>query len=327
MLRARCLVAAGLVLVLAGCGQSSHQARTNVATRRGEVSSTSGTTTTVSAQPTTTKAGYERAMQSRIDLIAPQCYSPDPAVAAKQQLERVQAALAQLEAIKPPKDAEHAHEELIAVTRIDADVAARRIGPSEKLAELIHKARADGQITPNEQSLIGKQQQDLLLKYLPPRSAGTREGAALRELKGKGYDVEPKGPPKPEYIRRVQALVGAAGIPAKSFQTTSSRTNLQSQLRRQRDLAWRVARTLDDITPPAPAFDGQQRLVGALCHRGQLYDGLAQVLALKGTPQNVRGVLFNARDADGINSDLYRAAFQEYRSAGYALRPATGPPG
>jgi hypothetical protein len=326
VLIARCFVAAAFVLAVAGCGQSSKQARTNVqptgrtaaATTGGEVSSvTSGTTTALNAQPTTTKAGYERAMQSRIDLIAPQCYSPDPAEAAKQQLERVRAAIAQLEAIKPPKDAEHAHQELIAVTRVDA----------EKLAALIKRARADGQVTPNEQSRIQRQQQDLLLKYLPPRSAGAREGAALRELKRKGYDVEPKGPPKPQYIRRVQALVNAAGVPAKSFQTTSSRTDLQSQLRRQRDVAWRVARTLDDITPPTQAFDGQQRLVAALCQRGQLYDGLGQLLALKGTPQNVRGALFNARDADRINSDLYGAAFQAYRSAGYAVRPATGPPG
>jgi hypothetical protein len=246
-------------------------------------------------------------------------------VAARQALQRSRTALAQLEVIEPPKDAEHAHRELIATTRALTAVAARRIPPSVKLSALIKQARADGRITSDEQAQIQKRQQDLLLKYLPSREVGKREGDAFRELRRKGYDIEPKGPPKPEYVGRVQQLVDAAGTPAKSFKTTTDTADLQAQLQSQRDIAWHAARRLDDITPPDKASYAQQQLVGALCNRGRLYDDMARELARRSTPQLVRFALINARDADRIGS-LYVSAIEEYRRAGYRIRAATGPP-
>jgi hypothetical protein len=335
MLTARAFAAAVLVLALAGCGKSALQSAstgattaTTATTSERTPSPTSTTTTTAvgtSTKPTTATGGYEEAMQARIDLVAAQCYSSDPAVAARQALQRYRAALTQLEQVEPPREAEHAHRELIAVTRIYTGVAAKRLAPAEKLSALIKQAQADGQVTSDEQRRIGQSQQDLLLEHLPPRSAGMREGDALRELERKGYDVEPKGPPKPEYIRRVQELVDAAGNPAKSFETTTSTADLQAQLRSERNVAWRLARTLDDITPSDRASYAQQKLVGALCDRGRLYDDMAQGLAVRSTPQLVRFSLFNARDADRMGSNLYRSAIDEYRQKGYRIRPAAGP--
>ena len=265
-------------------------------------------------------------MQARIDLTVAQCYSPDPGVAARQALARVREALRQLEAIRPPDDAAHAHRELVAAVRGEVAVAAKRVAPSERLAALVARARADGRITPAEQQRIQRRQQELLVKYLVPRSVGKREGDALRELRRKGYAVEPKGPPKPAYVRRVQALIDQAGNPTKSFRATTSAADLRAQLRRRRDLAWHVARMLDDITPPDKASYAQQQLVGALCDRGRLYDDLGRGLESQPTPQLVRFGLVNARDADRMGSNLYRSAIEEYRRAGFRIRAANGPP-
>jgi hypothetical protein len=338
MLSRFALVGAGLVLAACGCG-SSHSAAPTTATTTpaspaGTTTVTAGTTTArggtatapAASAPTTTKAGYEAAMQTRIDLVAAQCYSPDPAVAATQALRRYRLAVAQLEAIAPPADAAHAHRALVAVTRAYARAAAGRIAPARRLSALIRRARADGHITSGEQTRIQTAQRDLLLGHLPSRATGKREGDALRELARKGYHVAPKGPPKRDYVRRVQALVDHAGNPAKAFRTTSSATDLQAQLRAQRDVAWRSARTLDDVTPPAGVSYAQQKLVGALCERGRLYDDTASSLALRHTPQLVRFSLINARDANRMGGNVYASAFAEYRRAGYRIRPATGPP-
>ena len=337
----RLLLAAALAVAATGCGSHTRNAATTSSqASTAEVTTAAATTTatgTASGDTATQgvtgvvttgmspKHAYEARMQARIDLVVAQCYSPDPGVAARQALARVRAALRQLEAIRPPRDAAHAHRELIAATRVEAAVAAKRVRPAKRLAALIEHARADGRITPAEQTAIQQRQQALLVRYLVPRSIGKREGDALRELRRKGYDVAPKGPPKAEYVRRVQTLVDAAGNPAKSFRTTTSASDLRKQLVRQRDVAWRAARTLDGITPPRRAIYAQQQLVGALCDRGRLYDDMARALAVRGTPQLVRFSLINARDADRIGSDLYRSAIEQYRRAGYRVRAATGP--
>jgi hypothetical protein len=272
------------------------------------------------------RQAYQARMQARIDIVAAQCYSADPGVAARQAVARYREALAQLEAIEPPRDAARAHRELVAVMRIYVAAAEKRVAPSERLASLIARARADGQVSPAERAQIQRREQELLLRYLPPRSAGGREGDALRELRRKGYDVEPKGPPKAEYVRRVQALVDSAGDPAKSFETTMSSARLRAQLRRDRDAAWRAARTLDDITPPDKVASAQRLLVGGLCNRGRLYDEIATSLERRSTPQLVRFSLVNARDADHIAGDLYRSALATYRRAGYRIKAATRAP-
>jgi hypothetical protein len=286
----------------------------------------SGTTTVPAAGATTTKAGYQAAMQARIDLVAAQCYSTDPAAAAREALQRFRLALTQLRAIRPPADAAHAHRELIAVTVVYARVAARRIGPSKQLSALIRRARADGQVTSDEQSRIQKAQQDLLLRYLPPRAAGKREGDALRELARKGYDVAPKGPAKPEYVRRVQLLVDAAGNPQKALaRRVFAPSPLRVALRRLSDSSYRSARALDDITRPAAVASAQNELVNGLCARGRFFGDLAETLRLRPDAQSAKAALVNARDADRIIT-LYPAAFTEYRRAGYRIHPATGPP-
>jgi hypothetical protein len=124
----------------------------------------------------------------------------------------------------------------------------------------------------------------------------------------------------------VQGLVDGAGNPAKAFRDTTNAVNLRAQLHSQRDVAWRAARSLDDITPPQKVSFAQQKLVGALCDRGRLFDDLATALAARATPQLVRASLVNARDANRIGGNLYASAFAEYRRAGYRIRPATGAP-
>jgi hypothetical protein len=339
-MRRPALLAAALAAAAVGCGSHARRAATGSsstatapppAATTGPVSTTGSTmsnagTTTVATTALSPRKTYQARMQARIDVATAQCYSSDPGVAARQALRRYRTALGQLQGIQPPPDAAHAHRELISVMRIYVGMAARRVAPSEKLAALIVQARADGQVSPDEQARIQRRQQALLLKYLPPRSAGKREGDALRDLRRKGYDVEPKGPPKRGYVRRAQALIDAAGNPAKSFTTTTSAASLRAQLRRQRAVAWRSARTLDDITPPEQVSYAQQQLVGALCDRGRLYDDLERSLERRSTPQLVRFSLVNARQADAIGSNLYRSAMTEYRRAGYAIRAASGPP-
>jgi hypothetical protein len=68
--------------------------------------------------------------------------------------------------------------------------------------------------------------------------------------------------------------------------------------------------------------DSTQKLVGAICDRGRLYDDLATGLSSTRSPRLVRLALETARDANRMGSNLYAAAFDEYRRAGYALRPA-----
>jgi hypothetical protein len=287
-----------------------------------------GTTSTVSPA-TTTKAGYERAMQARMDVFAAQCLSPDPGVAARQTVARWRLAVRQLAAIEPPAAVATAHQTLIAVTRAYLRTAVRRIAPSDRLSALIRRARADGRITDDEQTLIRNRQNDLLLQYLVPTSVGKRQGDVLRAFLRRGYAIEPKGPPKPEYVRRVQTLVDAAGNPRKSIRDTAEIAGaggLLAQLRRLRDAAWRSARAVDDITAADRVSEAQRKLIGALCDRGRLYDDLAQGLEAHPTAVFRRAAEINGRDADRIGGDLYRGALEDYRAAGYRIHAATGPP-
>jgi hypothetical protein len=335
------VLAAVVAAIAAGCGSRSRGAETGTTSvaathsSAGTRTTSTAASTTTSITPATTKVAttgmaprevYEARMQARIDVVAAQCYSPDPRIAARQAVARYRQALAQLEAIKPPADAAHAHGELIAVVRIYVAAAEKRVAPSEKLAAMTTRARADGHVSRTEQAQIRQRQQELLRRYAPPRSAARREGDALRELRRKGFDVEPKGPSKADYVRRVQALVDAAGNPTKSFRTTTSSADLRAQLRRRREAAWRAARTLDDITPPDKVSYAQQQLVGALCNRGRLFDDITTALARRATPQLVRFGLVSGRDADRIGGGLYRSAIVEYGRAGYRVRPAVGPP-
>ena len=344
-MRSAAVLAAVVTAFAPGCGSRSRGAETETptlgATRSTAAAQTTSTaasttaptraaptpaTTAVATTGMTPREAYDARMQARIDVVAAQCYSPDPGIAARQAVARYRQALAQLEAIEPPPDAAHEHSELIAAMRLYVATAEKRVAPSEKLAALLARARADGRVSPAEQAQIQRRQQELLRRYVPPRSAGKREGDALRALRRKGYDVEPKGPPKAEYVRRVQALVDAAGNPARSFRTTTSSADLRAQLRRGRDVTWLAARTLDDITPPDKVAYAQQQLVGALCNRGRLYENIAIALPGRSAPRLVRFGLVNARDADRIGGDLYRSAIVEYRRAGYRIRAAAGPP-
>jgi hypothetical protein len=268
-------------------------------------------------------------MQRRADAFAAQCLSPDPGVAARQTAARWRLALRQLEAIEPPPAVAKAHGTLIAVTRAYLRTAVRRIAPSDRLSKLIRRARADGRITEEEQTLLRNRQNDLLLHYLVPTAVGKRQGDVLRAFRRRGYAIETKGPQKPAYVRRVQTLVDAAGNPRKSIRATTEVAGaggLLAQLRRLRDVAWRSARAVDDITAPDAVSQAQQKLIGALCDRGRLYDDLATGLEAHPTAVFRRAALINGRDADRISGDLYRSALEDYRAAGYRIRAASGPP-
>jgi hypothetical protein len=272
------------------------------------------------------KGDYERRMQSRLALFAPQCFSDDPATAQREKIARSQRAVRELEAIKPPSEVAQAHRRLTEGERVALESLRKFLPGYERLSRTIRRARADGEIDGKEQGQIQAESQRLFIQSQPPRRVQQLQSSAFREFRSKGYDIMQKGPPKQEYVRRVQALVDQAGAPSKSFRNTTSASDLRTQLLRVRNVTRRAARALGGITPRQDVLNAQNKLVGALCSRARNYSGYADTLKRLGQRANVRFMLRDARTMDRILG-VYASAFEDYRDAGYKIRPASKPAG
>jgi hypothetical protein len=323
-----------LALLVAGCGSETEKRpaapttapTTTAATTAPATTATQATTgaATTTAPPSSSTVTYEQQMQARTALFTPQCFASDPTKGQRERMAYFDRAADDLEAIDPPADVAREHRQLIEATRgYEANV--RRLLPRyDRLARLIKDAQADGVVDSKEAAPIREENQELFTESLPPRRLSDKESAALRAIKRKGYDVQQKGPPKPEYERRVQALVDQAGKPSLSFRATTSAAGLRSQLQRQSEIANRAARALGGITPPLNALNGQVKLSGALCQRAQRYHDYTVTLKHMNDARTVNGILQDARDIDRILG-VYEAAFSDFRAAGYRLHPARVP--
>jgi hypothetical protein len=279
---------------------------------------------TAPAATTSAKGDYERRMQARLALFAPQCFSDDPAVAQREKIARSQRAVRELEAIEPPSEVAKAHRRLTEGERVALETLRKFLPGYERLSRTIRRARADGEIDGTEQGRIQAESQRLLIQSQPPRRVQQLQSSAFREFRSKGYDIMQTGPPKQEYVRRVQALVDQAGAPSKSFRNTTSASELRTQLLRVRDMTRSAARALGAITPRRDVLNAQNKLVGALCARARNYSGYADTLKRLGQRANVRFMLRDARTMDRIVG-IYASAFKDYRGAGYKIRPASQP--
>jgi hypothetical protein len=319
------------VVLLAGCGNSSRESAGTVpaSTARTTTAMTTSVATTTSATVTFTtpssssKAAYERAMQSRLALFTPQCYAFDPAAAQRERIARFERAVSELEVIRPPDDVARAHALLLAATRGQAALARKLLPRYEHLSKRIREAHADGEVDGKEQSTIQVENQKLFTASLD-RRLYDQESSAFQEFRRQGYDVMQKGPAKAEYQARIQAVVDQAGKPSLSFHDTSNAAELRSQLAKQRGVAYDAARALGQITPRPNTLNAQNKLLSSLCSRAQRYEGLAETLKTRNDAQTVRLILGDARGIDRIVG-LYPIAFSEYRSAGYEIHPATRP--
>jgi hypothetical protein len=264
------------------------------------------------------KPEYERSMQSRTALFAPQCFSDDPATAQREKIARSQLAVRELEAIEPPGAVATAHRRLMEGERAALATLRKFLPRYEQLSRTIRRARANGEIDGKEQRRIQTESQRLLIESQPPRRVQELQSSAFREFRRKGYDIVQKGPPKRDYERRVQALVDRAGSPSRSFRNTTSASDLRAQLLRVRGFTLRAARALGAITPRQDVINAQSKLVGGLCARARNYAGYAETLKRLGRRANVPFMLRDARDMDRILG-VYPTAFKDYRSAGYDI--------
>ncbi len=271
------------------------------------------------AQAGSPKTAYEARMQARPDTVQYRCVLGDDADGARLRIRLEQRDVALLQSIHPPADVAHAHAQLLAAAQALLASSRRALPSYVRLAALRRRAQADGVVSATEQHRLQDEFTKIAMRTAPPRKVGAMLGAALREFRRRGYEVEPKGPPKPVYERRVQALVDAAGKPR--FSAAGTAAELRSELLRQASAAAGPALALGDITPAEPVAYAQQKLTAGLCERVRLLRGFAATLLKRHDATGVRAVRLNARDVDELAGRLYEAAFDDYRAAGYRIRP------